>query len=133
MSPQSERLWFGLRGSFRSCGKRNALVPLRHIIIKICRHGIKQFTGDAVPLGPALLISSGFDLETNRSTAILFNNAGEILYTFNHVELLSLKFTGRIPPSVSIPTAFDERGCNWLSAWVHELSQGPVSAILTTG
>jgi hypothetical protein len=74
--------------------------------------------GDAVPLGPDLLISSGFDLENNRSTAILFNDAGEILYAFNHVELHSLKNTGRSllqcrsqPPSTSVDASGLLIGC----------------------
>jgi hypothetical protein len=78
--------------------------------------------GDAVPLGPNLLISSGYDVPGNRSTAILFNDAGEILHVFNLVELYSLKNTGHIPTSVPIPSAFDERGRLWLADWVHELS-----------
>jgi len=78
--------------------------------------------GDAVPLGPGLLLSSGYDLEGNKPTAVLFNDAGEILYLFNHVELANLKQTGRIPTSVPIPTAFDERGRLLLADWVHELS-----------
>ena len=78
--------------------------------------------GDAVPLGPTLLISSGSDLQSGRSTAVLFNDGGDILYMFTGDELLSLKFTGRIPPSVPIPTAFDERGRRWLADWVHELN-----------
>ena len=32
--------------------------------------------GDAVPLGPDLLISSGTDLPSGRSTAVLFNDKG---------------------------------------------------------
>lgn len=76
---------------------------------------------DAVPLGPGLLISNGFDLSSHGGTAILFNDEGNILHMFTGDELLSLKFTGRIPPSVPIPTVFDERGRRFLSDWVHEL------------
>lgn len=78
--------------------------------------------GDAVPLGPDLLISNGYDVEGNTPTAILFNDAGEILYRFTLVELYSLKYTGRIPTTVPIPEAFDERGRIFLAGWVHELS-----------
>ena len=78
--------------------------------------------GDAVPLGPTLLITSGTDLQSRTSTAILFNDEGAILYRFTRAELFSLKHTGRMPTTVPISSAFDERGRNWLAAWVHELS-----------
>lgn len=78
--------------------------------------------GDAVPLGPNILISGGTDLPSRTSSAILFNDEGDILHLFTLQELLSLKASGRIPTSVPIPSAFDERGREWLAAWVNELS-----------
>lgn len=78
--------------------------------------------GDAIPLGPNLLISSGYDLLNRRSTGALFTNAGEIVYLLSTGELYSLKHTGQFPSSVPIPTAFDERGHRFLADWIHELS-----------
>jgi hypothetical protein len=57
----------------------------------------------------------------------------EILYPFNHVELASLKHTVRIPTSVPIPTALDERGRLWYSCYgfvssINGMSSEAVSA-----
>jgi hypothetical protein len=44
-----------------------------------------------------MLVPSGYDLEGDTLTAIPFNDAGEIVHLFNHIELASLKETGRTP------------------------------------
>lgn len=64
MSPQSERLWVGLRGSFRSCCCSKAMLPLRHRMSKMCCLGIKQCT-----CVPAEVCSLDLSFATDKSHA----------------------------------------------------------------